>query len=223
MAQEQGSASTYLLQCFGFTLNMEKNGDITYTINRVPGVQCEHTIDGTKPSSNEAKNNLGRVSETARGGANISPTPFQTDWQNECCQSSHPTRTSVLQMDLSEALRKSGQDYDTCLWLSENSHLVGHADGLLEWKDHPDETSGVDHRVRRINPGLGSDMPGFRDRRTLVRTRTVSAYQLPRASGSYPGSKNVRNEQNQSISTAQLDNTSAVAYINNQGGTISLP
>ena len=44
--------------------------------------------------------------------------------QNERGQSSHPTSTSVLQilqMDLSEALRKLGQDYYTHLHLSKDS------------------------------------------------------------------------------------------------------
>ena len=39
--------------------------------------------------------------------------------------------------------------------------LMGHSDGPLEWEDHPDEGSRVDHRIRRFDPGLGSDMPGL--------------------------------------------------------------
>ena len=82
----------------GFHHKRRENGDNANTIDRIPGVQCKDTIDGIKPSSNEAENNPGGVPETDEGGANISPTPFQTDWQNECCQLSHPTSTSVLQM-----------------------------------------------------------------------------------------------------------------------------
>ena len=39
--------------------------------------------------------------------------------------------------------------------------LWGYSDGPLEQENHPDQGSRADHTVRRINPGLGSDMPGF--------------------------------------------------------------
>ncbi len=63
-----------------------------------------------------------------------------------------------LQIDLSEALRKADQDYNTCLCLLEEQRrasLVGHTDGPLEWENNPDEGPGVDHRIQRLDPGVG--------------------------------------------------------------------
>ena len=61
-------------------------------------------------------------------------------------------------------------------------------------------------------------MPGLRHGRTMVETRTVSAYQLPRTSGSYRGSKNVCKEQNQTISTTQVGQHISSSSIHKQSG-----
>ena len=98
---------------------------------------------------------------------------------------------------------------------------MGHTDGMLEQENHPDIGSRVDHRVRHLNLGLGSDVPGFSHWWTLVGTQEGMAHKLPGASDSYTSAENVCEEQNKSVSTVRLDNTSAVAYISNQGGTIS--
>ena len=106
----------------GFHNKPTKNGDNTNPINRIPGFQCKHSVDGTKSSSNEAENNPGGVSEIAGGGADISPLPLQTDRQDECGQSSRPTSTSVLQIPTNGSGRSAEEiGYDTRLRLSEDS------------------------------------------------------------------------------------------------------
>ena len=81
---------------------------------------------------------------------------------------------------------------------------MGHTDGMLERENHPDTGSGVDHRVRRLDSGLGSDVPGFQHGWTLVSTQADMAHKLPGASGSYISAENVYKEQCESVSTAQV-------------------
>ena len=182
----------------------------TNSNTRVPGFRREHFVDGVKPPNRETKKDSGGVSEALGGGANIRPCPLLTNWQDECCPLSHSTSTSVLQIstDGSDGGFEEGGSklrYSP-LFVGEQqgrASLVGHTDGTLEWKNHPDTGSGVDHRVRRLDSGLGSDVSGVRHGRTLVGTREDMAHKLSGASGSYTSAENVCKKQNESVSSAQ--------------------
>ena len=182
----------------------------TNSNTRVPGFRREHIVDGVKPPKRETKKDSGGVSEALGGGANIRPCPLQTNWQDECCPLSHSTSTSVLQIstDGSDGGFEEGGSklrYSP-LFVGEQqgrASLVGHTDGTLERENHPDTGSGVDHRVRRLDSLLGSDVSGVRHGRTLVGTREDMAHKLPGASGSYTSAENVCKKQNESVSSAQ--------------------
>ena len=91
-----------------------------------------------------------------------------------------------LQMSLTQALDQSLQNYDTVLTLSQDSReVVGHAHAQLEWEDPYQEGGGSDNRVRCITDRMGSSMSGAEDRRSLDKSRSPGAHQLPGASGSH--------------------------------------
>ncbi len=91
--------------------------------------------------------------------------------------------------------------------------MVGDTDGPLEWENNPEDRPGVDYRIRRFNPGLGSNMSGFQYERAMVSTGEDVTHKLPRTSSATLALKTCE-EKNKIVTTA-------VAYINNfQGGTI---
>ena len=139
------------------------------------------------------------------------PGPLQANRQDECCQPSHSTGAPVLQVPADgsgRSLKESGPGL-RCLpspvgGQQGGASLVGHKDDPLEWENNPDAGSPTDHRVRCLNRGLGSNMPGIRHRWAMVRTGEDLAYKLPRAPSSHTGTENVREEENQSVSAAQI-------------------
>ena len=62
-------------------------------------------------------------------------------------------------------------------------------------------------------------MPVPTDRKSMVPGRKPDPCKLPRAVGSYTGSSDLPETQNQGISSPEVKQ--AVAYVNNLGGTVS--
>ena len=184
MAKEQGSTLIHLLQCLGFTINMEKTVT-AYSNKEFLGFNVKTLSNGVEPSNREVEKDKGGVPETSGRGArvDIRPRPFQTDRQDECCQPSGSTSSFVLQTltDGPDRGPKTSRPELRCPPPSvgrdeRGASLVGLSDGLLEWEDHPD---GVDHRLRRFNSGLGRKMPERRHGWTLVNRRKELAHKLP--------------------------------------------
>ena len=75
--------------------------------------------------------------------------------------------------------------------------MVGHTDGPLEREDHPNEGSGVDHRLRRLGNVLGGNIPGTDTGGPWSKQeKTLHINCLYRTAGSNSGSKDVCKEQN---------------------------
>ena len=104
----------------------------------IPGIHGRHQENGTELTSREAQEDLGGVLKTNGGRASDRPHPFETDWQDECCQPGHPPAPlfyRTLQMELSAALREADQDYEATIMLSEDSkeELVWWDTEMVKW------------------------------------------------------------------------------------------
>uniref|UniRef100_A0A1X7VWX4 Reverse transcriptase domain-containing protein n=1 Tax=Amphimedon queenslandica TaxID=400682 RepID=A0A1X7VWX4_AMPQE len=100
-ARDQASSLIYMLQCLGFTVNMEKMV--------LDPSQCLEflgfMIDTTKMQLSlpaQKQKRFGRVLTVIRGGACNSLHPLKTNWENECYKSSDPTSSTVLQEPTNE-------------------------------------------------------------------------------------------------------------------------
>ena len=185
-------------------------------------------VDTTKMElslpAQKIKKDSGGVPTDIRGGACNSPHPLQIDWQNECHKPSDPTSSSVLQEPTNgpddgskksrPGLRDTSQSIPRQLG---GTDLVGHPNDKMEWQDSISNVARPDHRIRRFIPRLGSVLPRHQHKGTLVSSGEV-AHQLPRTASSDSSTNNLCEEHE---GTIRIDNTTAVAYINNQGGTIS--
>ena len=187
-----------------------ENGEAANPSDRVFGFHCKHAGNGAKSPHRETEKDSGGVPQANGGGASIGPRPIQTNWQNECCQPGNPTSSFVLQISTDGpdvCLEKGGPElrYPTSSFRRQQGGvgLVGHPDGPLEREDHPDEGPRADHRIRRFDPRLGSDMPGLRHGRTLVGSGEELAYKLSGAPSGYASSENVCERQNETVGTAQ--------------------
>ena len=77
---------------------------------------------------------------------------------------------------------------------------MGHADDKMEWQDGANNRTRPDHRIRCLNPGLGSLSPEHQHRGTLVSSREEVAYKLPGTASGNSSIENIRQTQNRNIS-----------------------
>ena len=125
----------------------------------------------------------------------------------------------VSPRDLQRILSSSNQNYNSLLSLSrpcssgETGLVTGETDPL-EWQGAVAPTGDSDHQVRCISPGLGSSVQQHQDWGSLEPVRVGDAHKLPGIVGSNSGSQ---------IIYAHLYSRqqTAVAYINNMGGTVT--
>ena len=99
--------------------------------------------------------------------------------------------------------------------------MVGHSHDEVEWEVSADQRSGPHDRLRHIDPGLGSILPGSEHRGTLVgrrETRHINCLELLAATLALK--KFVKNKTGLNM-LLRIDNTTVVAYIDNQGGMVS--
>ena len=151
----------------GFHRKCREDGDNPNPNDKVLGFQHKHNVDGAQSTSDKTKNNPGGVPKVIRGGADISPPPLQADWQHERNQLSHTTSTSVLQILTNESVRNA-QEIGSKLrhppvHVREQQRgisLVGHEYGSLERENYPDEGTRDDHKIGRLDPGLGATCQG---------------------------------------------------------------
>lgn len=81
-----------------------------------------------------------------------------------------------------------------------------------------DNPMGSDNRNRRLNTGLGCQLPGSQHRRPLDETGEREPHQPSRATGGFPGTEGVYTEGKPN---SKMDNVMAIAYVNKMGGTHS--
>ena len=130
-----------------------------------------------------------------------------------------------IQMDLSEALRKRYPNYDTCLHLLEDSkeELTWWDMQMVRWNGktvltkEPELTIESDASTQGWGATCqGSDMGGPWS--AQEKTRHINCLELLATTLAL---KTFVKDRTRLSVLLKLDNTSAVAYINNQGGTIS--
>ena len=85
----------------------------------------------------------------------------------------------------------------------------------------PQGSGGGDNSLRCLPIGLGSNMRGHLDRWSVVRAGEDVAHQLPRDAGTPLATQTFLKGRTGLSVLLQMDNTTAVAYVNNLGGTVS--
>ena len=182
----------------------------TITVTGVPGFYDKLTYQGATTPPRENKENTGGVPEAIGGGASISPRPLQAGWQNERHQPSDPTSSTVLQA-LTDGPGKSSESSRPGLRNNPDSVpeqqggvvMVGHSDGQMEWEVSPPEGARPDQRIGRVEPGMGSVLPGDQHRRSLVVSGEDVAHKLPGVTSSHPSPENLCEEQGSSVGTTE--------------------
>ena len=124
MAQEQGSALVFLLQCLGFTINSEKTIlQPTQTLEFLGFDVNTSSMELSLPTGKLKKIRVESrklLEEGLISGRALSRLIGKMNAAHLVIPPA-PLFYRSLQMDLTEALRKADQNYDTRLYLSENS------------------------------------------------------------------------------------------------------
>ena len=108
------------------------------------------------------------------------PRHLKVNWQNECQKPSDSTSSSFLQgAGISPREREPGirNNPNNLSQQQGGTNLVGLTDNKMEWQHGGNNKTRPDHRVRCLNPGLGSLSPEHQYRGNLVSSREV-AYKL---------------------------------------------
>ena len=123
-----------------------------------------------------------------------------------------------LQMALTNTLEQSSQCYEVHVPLIQDCLKEGQQHVQVEWQDtHPEGNRSGDRFQCRYR-GL---LLQTQNRGTLVQTGMLNAYQLPQATSSNFSDKDIHQVQDYISILLRIDNTTAVAYVNNMGGTAS--
>ena len=179
--------------------------------NRVSGLQYKHNLHGTQSTKGETKEDPGKIPETSRGRADFSPSPLQTDWQNERSQLGHPISAFVLQTPsdghdrgLKEVRPELRYTAIPITGQQGRAVLVGHANGLLQQEDHFDDRTRPGNRVGCLEPRLGSDLSRDQHGGSLDNTREVVAHKLSGTASIHPSLENILEGQTEVISPTQI-------------------
>ena len=116
------------------------------------------------------------------------------------------------------ALRRADQDYETSQSIPRQlggTDLVGQPNDQMEWQDSISNGARPDNRIRRFIPRLGSVLPRHQH---LEKKWHINCLELLAATLALKTF--VKNTKGLLV-LLKIDNTTAAAYINNQGGTIS--
>ena len=84
----------------------------------------------------------------------------------------------------------------------------------MTWQDPPPQTTDYDHHLRCLSHGEGSSLQWFQDRGSLESLELLAATLA---------AKTFLKDQTDVTILMQLDNQTAVAFVNNMGGTVSVP
>ena len=93
----------------------------------------------------------------------------------------------------------------------------------MERQVHHEERPGPGHRFRCLSDRMGYDLPEPEDRRSLVTPGVTDAHQLPGVAGSNTSNRDICKGQDTISVLLRIDNTAAIADMNNLGGTVSKP
>ena len=88
----------------------------------------------------------------------------------------------------------------------------------MEWQVSTQRSEANNHLLRCLPLGMGSNLQWDLDQRSVVRTGEDMAHQPSGNASSLPDSQSFLRDQSVVLVLLQLDNTTAVAYINNLGG-----
>ena len=156
------------------------------------------------------------------------PHPLKVNWQNECHKPSDSTSSSFLQVltnrpgiSLQEGEPGLRNIPSTLSRQQGGNNLVGHTDDKLEWQDGANDRTQPDHRIGCLNPRLGSLSPEHSTGgpwSPLEKEWHINCLELLAATLALKTF--VKHKTGISV-LMKIDNTTAVAYINNQGGAVS--
>ena len=193
---------------------------------RIPGFHGGRHQYGAEPPNSENRKDLGGVSTTIGGGACDMLHLLKVNWQNECHKPCDSTSSSFLQIDLASALRRGNQEYKTTLAISPDSReeLIWWDTQMIKWNGRmvlttePDLTIESDASTQGWGASHQSTSTGGpwspQEKKWHINCLELLAATLALKTF-------VKHKTGISV-LMKIDNTTAVAYINNQGGTVSM-
>ena len=92
---------------------------------------------------------------------------------------------------------------------------------ILEWKKSDYLDTIDDNNIRCLPVGLGCNLQWRKDQRSMVTNRAISPHQLPRATGSYSCSPDIRKGEIRDFNTFASGQFHSCCLHQQKGGTVS--
>ena len=227
-AQDQASGLVYLLQCLGFIINTGKSilkptqslEFLGFTVNTVTmelslppakikkiRAESRKLLEAEQLSARALSRLIGKMSAAHQV---IPPAPLFY---------------RHLQMDLASALRATGQDYESTLTLSSNSReeLMWWDSQMIKWNGKTVISAEPDLTIESdaSNQGWGASCQGTSTGGPWsIQEMGQHINCLELLAATLALKTFVKDKKGVSV-LLRIDNTTAVAYINNHGGTVS--
>ena len=200
-ARDQASGLVYLLQCLGFTINKEKtilepSDFLGFTVNTI-AMELSLPPEKLKKIRAESRKLLEAGQVSARA---LSRLIGKMSAANQVSPAVLQTPPNGPGKSLRPGLRLHSYPLST---QQGRTVVVGQPDDKMEWKDNTDNRTRPDHRIRCVEPRMGSILPGHQHRWPMVKTRENPAHKLPRVTSSHISSKNLCEGQERVISITE--------------------
>ena len=227
-ARDQASGLVYLLQCLGFIINTGKSilkptqslEFLGFTINTV-AMELSLPPAKIKKIRAESRKLLEAGQSSARA---LSRLIGKLNAANQVIPPA-PLFYRHLQMDLATALRAADQDYETSLTLSSDSReeLMWWDSQMIKWNGKTVLSAEPDLTIESdaSSQGWGASCQGTSTGgpwSIQEKSRHINCLELLAATLALKTF--VKDKRGVSV-LLKIDNTTAVAYINNHGGTVS--
>ncbi len=194
----------------------------------VPGNNSRLHKDGTEVACQKIKRHPGGGPKTGPAEGNSCESSVPISWEDECSQPYHTTCPAILQeptdghdrgpkCQQSELRKRS----DAVSGLPGRAKVVGLSPEPVEREEHAAEGSGLSDRIRCVTDRVGSSLQPPTDWRAMVKGGAEPAHKLPELLAATLALKSFTKGQTGLSVLLKMDNTTAVAYVNNQGGTVS--
>ena len=212
----------------GFHNQPEKVCNGTRSDNRVFGLDDQYPIDDFEPPSEQNEKDSRRSSKNGEPSDCVGERALPPPGENEPYSKRDPSSSPILSQPPNEPGRgfERGRavlriNSDPLPRQQGGAGMVGQPDEELEREKSPEEGDRPDDRLGCFSDGMGSILSAPEDWGSMVRRREVDAHKLSGIAGSNSGDPDICKRPERLSVLLRIDNTTAVAYINNLGGRVS--
>ena len=202
--------------------------DETRSCHRVSWPHSQLNQYGAESPTTENKTNSSGGSETNEGEKHFSPQLRTAVGENEFNSMRDSSSSPLLSPLTDDSIQHIGEEQPKLRGynnptnrMPRRAELVEHPHVQVEWQDSSKERDRPDHQFGCLSHRMGSLLLSPINRGSMIKPGSNNAHQLSGTVAATLAVKSFAKHKSKISILLRIDNTTAVAYINNLGDTIS--